>query len=278
MGGAFVAIAEGSSAAYYNPAGLVRMPRLNVGGMYTEPFGEGFGVTFQYLSVSGTLPLQTSSLVAQVGLGISWLGFEISDIPIWNEEGSEGTFTALSSIYLLSLGLAFPGGAEWTIGASAKLYRESILEGRGEGLGVDLALLGSFFVADMPIAIGVNAMDIGKTKILWRGTAGEPENYVPWVNKLGLAVPLWEGRALLACDFDWAVGRPPREQTVHLGVEVQPLDALFLRGGFNANLEGAGEFSCGLGIRLFDNFSVDYAYLLTKVFGGSHLISAQFVF
>jgi hypothetical protein len=279
MGGAFVAIAEGSAAAYYNPAGLAEISRIGVGGMYTEPYGAGFGATFQYLNASGVLTPQTTSRVSQVGIALTWLGFTVSGIPIWEEEGPAGTFTATSSIYLVSVGFAFPGLENWTFGLSAKLYRERILEGRSQGLGFDLAVRGSFFVVDLPITIGFNAMDVGQTVIQWHGTAGEPENYVPWVNKLGLSTLFWEGRIRLACDFDWAVGRPAREQVLHVGVEGRPIEQLFVRSGWSSNLEGDGAFSGGLGIRLFEErFSVDYAYLAAKALGASHLVSAQFMF
>jgi len=278
MGGAFVAIAEGSAAAYYNPAGLADLSEIVVGGMHTEPYGAGFGATFQYLNASGALPPQTGSWISKLGLGFTWLGFTVSDIPMWEEEGPGGVFTATSSIYLASAGFVLPNLEGWSFGLSAKVYRERILEGRSQGLGFDLAVKGSFFVADLPIMVGLNAMDMGQTVIQWHGTAGEPENYVPWVNKIGVSVPLYEERVRLACDFDWAVGRPAREQVVHVGVEGRPIEQLFVRGGWSSNLEGDGAFSGGLGIRLFGRFSVDYAYLMAKALGASHLISAQFVF
>ena len=278
MGGAFVAIAEGSAAAYYNPAGLADLSEIVVGGMHTEPYGAGFGATFQYLNASGALPPQTGSWISKLGLGFTWLGFTVSDIPMWEEEGPGGVFTATSSIYLASAGFVLPNLEGWSFGLSAKVYRERILEGRSQGLGFDLAVKGSFFVADLPIMVGLNAMDMGQTVIQWHGTAGEPENYVPWVNKIGVSVPLYEERVRLACDFDWAVGRPAREQVVHVGVEGRPIEQLFVRGGWSSNLEGDGAFSGGLGIRLFGRFSVDYAHLMAKALGASHLISAQFVF
>ena len=137
---------------------------------------------------------------------------------------------------------------------------------------------GSVSLADLPIAVGFNAMDIGRTVIQWYGTAGEPENYVPWVNKIGLSMPLFEGRVRLAGDFDWAVGRPAREQVFHVGVEGRPIEQLFVRGGWNGSLEGESAFSGGIGIHLFGRLSVDYAYLMAKALGASHLISAQFIF
>lgn len=277
MGGAFVAIAEGGAAAYYNPAGLATVKTLTVGGMYSRPYGEDFGITFQYLSILGYLGTQTPSF-SGVGVAGTWLRMEIADIPIWEEEGPSSTFTATSSVYLASVGVSVSETGNWAVGGSAKIYRDRILEGRGDGLGFDLGVLGSFQIADVPLAIGINSMDIGRTKIHWRETTGEPVNYVPWVNKVGLSTYLLDRLILLACDFDWAVGRPAREQTIHFGTEVRPLEALSLRVGWSGDLEGTGAFAGGIGVYLFGMVSVDYAYVPGKAFGATHFVSAQFSF
>jgi hypothetical protein len=290
MGGAFVAIAEGGARAYYNPAGLAGAGRLAVGGMYSQPFGEGFGIAFQYLSVGGSLGVQsppTSRYEASaptpppsgIGVGITWIGLTISDIPIWEEESAGGTFTAESYLYLASAGIPIPAIGGWSAGASVKYYHEQILEGRGEGLGLDVGVLGAFQVAGVPVAIGINAMDIANTGIRWQGTTGEPVNYVPWVNKLGIAVQLFDKRALVACDFDWAGGRPLREQTLHCGLEVTPVGGLSLRVGWSTDLEWQGKVTAGVGVYLLDQLAVDYAYVGTKVFtNATHLLSARFSF
>ncbi|MCK4393293.1 hypothetical protein KAX17_10355 [Candidatus Bipolaricaulota bacterium] len=277
MGGAYVAIAEGSSAAYYNPASLAALTRLNIGGMYSEPYGEEFGITFQYVSALGPLGTQTPSITG-LGVGVTWIGLTISDIPIWEEEGPGGTFTAASSLYLASAAIPLPVFSNWAVGASAKYYHARMLEGRAEGLGFDLGVLGAFEIAEVPLKFGLNAMDVGRTNVRWHTMTGETDNYVPWVNKIGFSASLLDGIALLVCDFDWAVGRPLREQKLHLGVELQAIEAIFLRVGWSGELEGDGTFSAGVGIRAFDTLSIDYAYLPARVFGVTHLISAQFSF
>jgi len=275
MGGAYVAVAEGGSAAYYNPAGLSALTRLNVGGMYSEPYGEEFGITFQYLSATGPLGTQTPSLA---GVGITWLGTMVADIPIWEEEGPAGTFNATSSLYLASAATLIPVLTNWSVGVSAKYYTARMLEGRAEGLGWDVGALGAFIIAEIPVKFGLNAMDVGRTNVRWRTMSGVTDNYVSWVNKVGFSASLFDGIALVACDFDWAVGRPLQEQKLYLGVEVRAVDELFLRGGWSSELEGTGTVTVGVGVRAFDTFSMDYAYLPKRVFGETHLISVLFAF
>jgi len=298
MGGAFVAIAEGSAGAYYNPAGLSQVGRLGVGGMYSEPFGKGFGVTYQYFNASGALGVQSPSNVGigvqspsnvgigvqspsnvGIGAGVTWIGLTVADIPIWDEQETGATFTATSSLYEASAGTSLGAGVGWSVGASLKYYSEQILEGRGEGLGLDVGLLGSFSLLNVPVRIGVNAMDVTGTRIQWKGTAGNPVNYVPLVVKAGIAIGRFDGKVLVACDIDWAVGRPQREQTLHSGLELQPVEGLFLRAGWNTDLVWQGSVTAGVGIRAFDRLEVDYAYIGARVFkNASHLISARFSF
>jgi len=278
MGGAFVAVAEGGPAAYYNPAGLAGVPQLNVSGMYTQPFGPDLGISFQYLGVSGPLGTQSPSLLAGLGVALTWLGLQVSGIPISDDEGSGGTFSSDSSLYLVSAGYPLPVPMDASVGMSLKYYQERILEGRADGIGLDLGVLLAFSLGDITVRAGVNAMDIGRTKLSWHGTIGEPENFVPWVNKIGLSAGLFNGMLLIACDLDWAVDRTAREQNVHVGLEFQPTEALLLRGGWSSDFEGTMALSGGVGIRFLNFITVDYAYSLAKSLGGAHLVSAEFHF
>jgi hypothetical protein len=276
MGGAYVAVNEGSPIAYYNPAQLAKPSKLALGSMYSQIGGADLGVTFQTLNAHGYLGTQTPSY-AGIGVGATWLRMEISDIPLWNEDSPDRIeyFTSTSSVFLFSGAIQ---ALDWlAAGASVKIYQERILEGSGDGIGLDIGLLGSLAIGDIPITIGVNSIDLGETVIKWHNTTGEPVNYVPWVNKIGVATrPLDE--VLIVGDFDWAVGRPLQEQTIHLGFEFSPLPMIALRGGWNTKISKTWTFTVGMGIQLFDTIDIDYAYLPEGNLGVTHVVSAQLSF
>ncbi|MGB2983435.1 MAG: hypothetical protein WBC63_06175 [Candidatus Bipolaricaulia bacterium] len=274
MGGTGVAIATGHPIPYYNPARLVGAAPFTTGGMYSEPYGQDLGVSFQSLSAIGGFGVQTDSS-AGIGAAITWIQMKIDDIPVWDEDdpGQVTLFTATSSLYLAS-------GAVWAlpdvaVGVTAKVYRERILEGRGNGIGFDVGLLASFDLEGIPVTAGVNAMDVGSTNVRWHGTIGEPDNFVPWVNKIGVSVSLFDEMVLVAGDFDWAVGRPGREQKIHVGVEANPIGPLYVRAGWSGDLEGSdSKLSAGLGVEFFDSFRLDYAYVPPRtIFGTGHFLS-----
>ena len=274
MGGTGVAINTGMPIPYYNPARLAAAGPFAAGGMYSEPYGQDLGVSFQSLSALGRFATQTGSSVG-IGVALTWIQMKIDDIPVWDEDspGEVSLFTATSSLYLLSAALSV--GSDVAVGMTAKIYRERILEGRGNGIGLDIGAVATLEVEGIPLTVGVNAMDLGSTNVRWQGTTGEPDNFVPWVNKLGVTAGLLEGIALLALDFDWAVGRPAREQKVHLGIEANPIGPLFLRAGWSGDLEGSdSKLSAGLGVEFFDSFRLDYAYVPPRaVFGTGHFLS-----
>lgn len=279
MGGTGVAIGTGNPIPYYNSARLALAPPLAVGGMYSEPYGQDLGISFQSLCALGSLGSQTGS-VTRGGIGVTWIQMSIADIPIWDEEnpGAVAFFTATSSLYMASVAVSVL--PELSLGITGKVYRERILEGRGQGVGADIGALVSLDVEGIPVWFGINSMDFGRTNIRWHQTTGEPDNYVPWVNKVGVSASFFDGRGLVAADFDWAVGRPPREQKVHLGLEANPVEAFFLRAGWSGDLEGSdSRFSVGLGIDFFDSFRLDYAFVPPRtVFGTGHFLSLHLSF
>ncbi len=277
MGGAFVAVNNGNAIPYYNPAQLAKPSKLALGGMYSQIGGADLGISFQSLDVRGYLGTQTPSYTG-VGVGATWVRMEISDIPLWNENSPDRIdyFTATSSLFEVSGAIQVTDHLAG--GISAKIYQERILEGSGNGIGFDVGVLGSFDVLDTPVTIGLNAMDIGRSTIKWHNTTGEPVNYVPWINKIGLSASLLDRLVLVVGDFDWSIGRPLEEQKIHLGLEVSPLPEVALRGGWNAKIGKAGTFSAGIGVYLFESITIDYAYVPGTNFGSTHVISAQMSF
>jgi hypothetical protein len=277
MGGAFSGVADGHPIPLYNPAALALARNVDVGTMYAAPYGFDLGIAYQY--ASAVLPIQVQTESARgVGAAVTWMSLVVSDIMIWDEEnpGNTASFTATDSIYMGSVGLELVEGL--CAGAAAKLYRERILDGRAEGFGVDLGLIGTFRVAGVPMSIGLNSMDIGQTLVKWRGTAGNPENYIPWINKLGVSVLVEELSILAAADFDWGVGRPRAEQVFRAGVEWKPVEPIALRGGWRMSLDGRSTVSFGIGFRAFSAVSLDYAYVLGGDIDAAHFASVHILF
>jgi len=272
LGGASAAAPQGPATGYYNPAGLMSLDGLSIGGLYCQPYGEAFGSTYQYASVLGPLGVQTSSSTPW-GAAVTWMESRIGEIQLWDEQGSAGVTEATGSVYLASVGFRVPGVDVLRFGASVKHYGARLLEGRGRGFGFDLAGIGTGYLGDLRLDVGLNLMDVGSTTVRWTSLSGETDNVIPMTVKVGLAArPMAE--VLVLSDLDWMIGRHARDQEVHFGLEFRPVRFLALRGGWAGTLERGGTFTLGVGVRVVGRLTLDYAYVPATVFGASHLLSA----
>jgi hypothetical protein len=256
MGGAFVAVADDATAVKWNPAGLVQLDDTRISGMSTDLFG--MGITHQF--VGGMTNL------AGFGLGIAWERSSVSSQMVddqgdagqafsWNESVIIGSFAT----NVMDMGLA---------GVNIKYYiADSGLGNSATGFGFDLGLL--INLGDM-FTLGVNAADIGGSKITWdTGT----ENTVSALYTAGLAMKLIEGALILAADMDF---NDSGMGDAHVGIEFKVIDELALRGGVVlTNNFADANFTAGAGINVAGLY-VDAAYILNEQLGNTLVLSAEF--
>lgn len=288
LGGAFVAVADDSTAAYWNPAGLCQQEGRELTLMHAARFSRL--ATYDCIGYAQSLPIGT--------VGINWLRFRVGDIPRFPEpEGTpgqrknspvfrpsakpEGYFSNSENALFLSFGRGFavnitPGlqlTKTWAlvgVGGSLKMLSQTLDNYRGRGIGLDLGFLfrmdaGSLVAHEGvgDLSLGLNIQDIG-TKIQWN-TASQHEDALPTNFRLGIAYWLVAGNHDLtaALDKDTIYNSAAR-----LGVEYWYRNTMALRIGVkNADL------SVGFGIRK-GPFAVDYAYLKQEI-AGSHQLSAS---
>lgn len=276
MAGAVVAAPAGPTALYWNPAGLADLKEFVAEGMYTNWLGAG--IHYQYLLAAGYPPLGDPRPALRLGptdliFGLGWIFVVIPDIPYVDEEGRTGVFSASSHLVLGGVGLSLPRWPGLTLGATAKLYHDRILEGQSLGVGVDLGLRWRGTLLGFPVALGLATTDVGDTPVRWYGTLGEPVNYVPWLVRVGLAAWAWEERVVLSASFEWGLRRP-RFERLRLGLQVS-LAWASLRAGYDWLLaEPQGQWRVGLGVRPLEWMSVDYAFVPAAL-GESHLLAFQ---
>lgn len=285
MGGAFVAIADDASAGFWNPAGISYLDGYHLGGMYVlgGKFSEA-DIKFQDLSLLAR-PIQTGSLAA-LGLGVTWVNMHISGIPYTGEDGG-GTFSVDQSLFLVSGSWRFDLAEEWSAsaGVNVKYYRDSILTGVGSGLGVDLAFLCKGAFGDIPVSVGIVSTDTLETTVRWRGTEHNPDNYVPWITKIGATILLFDGKFLLAGGVDLSPLAPHSDlfrysnlDQIHAGIEFSPVSQLAVRGGLIVWRDGTNRLSAGIGITPWEGLTIDYAYVKdsSDLGGDTHILSAEF--
>ncbi|MCX6092444.1 MAG: hypothetical protein NTX23_06240 [Candidatus Bipolaricaulota bacterium] len=271
LGGAFVAIAEGPSAGFWNAASLADLEGITAGSMYTDRFG--LGIAFQSISASTTV---TDGL----GVELGWIRSSIDDIPITGDEG-DGVFSESQNLMQAGIGYRVLdrelGQTESrvvvSLGGGFKMYTHTLLEGRGSGPGFDLSALATFACPWGSIRLGWCSQDTLGTVIQWRGTDHNPENDVPWMNRIGVAVGLLDGHALLATSVDLAVGRAHLTR-YRFGVEATLVPEFAIRAGASISPTGAIQVAMGGSIH-WHAFALDYAYMPNAILGASHIFTLE---
>ena len=256
MGGAFVAVANDATTAYWNPAGLATLNDTTLDGMSTDLFG--LGVTHQFVGATTS--------IAGIGLGVAWERASVLGTGASDTGDSTGNFTWNESAIVGSVAANLFGMAN--AGINVKYYMaDSGLGDSANGFGFDAGLLvnlGSMFT------LGLQAHDLGGSTVTW--TTGTT-NTVDAGYTAGLAMKLLDGNLTLATDVDFDGAQLGN---THVGLEFKVIKELALRGGvvLTDNFQNY-YFTAGAGINVA-GLSVDAAYLMNETLGNTLVLSAQF--
>lgn len=182
MGGAFVAIADGVSASYWNAAGLVQTASVGLEGTYESRFGGLFNLQY----VTGCFSSPT------IGVGGAWLHSEPYSVYLLSVAGKLGN---------LSLGL------------TGKVYDFSANGEGAHGSGIDVGSLFRVSLSQSELVFGLTSTDIGWSRIDWQAGGQTATDRVAWVTRLGSTLKglFPSGEWQCALDLELALPRPPRQ-------------------------------------------------------------------
>jgi hypothetical protein len=282
LGGAFVSLADDSTAVYWNPAALPRVPHVEIEMIQQGREYSGLSlneVGSRYMFVSGAL-----SIPKLGSFGAAFMRFGVDDIiqtsGAFNPDGSPvqvGTFSSDDFGVMVSYGRQFHPA--FNAGLTVK-YLSGGTSGLQAGAGVlgdasyaytgfDLGLLsdlGGLTPALKGLSLGLNLQDALNTGIAWKNTPTSPTNLVDLNPKAGISyTPAWdflknmEGKWSLAFDID---PKYSPNTLYHFGTEFWYKDTIALRGGFRMFSSGGQglESSLGASFKLYI-LEVDYAFI-----------------
>ncbi|MFH1218883.1 MAG: PorV/PorQ family protein [Candidatus Eisenbacteria bacterium] len=251
MGGAFTAIADDATAAYWNPAGLVKIENIEATFMYAANMAVDRQINYfayaQWLGVGG--------------LGVSWLNAGMGDMPRRDGSGGfQGTDEYADNAIMFSYGMEV---GSLMLGGTAKVLHQNVMNITETGFGLDL---GGMFNVNDNVSAGLMIRDIGSQY-------GDVN--VPFDWRFGSAVKALDGALTVGIDVDKV--QQIDNFDIHLGaeygMEVRPGYHAFFRTGLNSVEDKA--FTAGLGIRV-PYIQFDYTYMTEQdevVLGNNHRIS-----
>jgi hypothetical protein len=263
LSGAFVALSDDASAAYWNPAGLAQLDGPQVTGMYGSYLNDknrNLFFSFQY------------PLPDDIHLAISTNNLFYTDIPGAEEDQYTGS---------IAIPVDVVKDKQLLLGANFRYLVAYLGGGNGtaQGTGVDLGFLYRYpFKDNSEFKAGLVLTDLSTT--VHYNTSGEEET-IPNVLTLGLAY-LFDPYTLLSADVPWTLSNDVlfggEDVRFRGGVEHWFFDGrLGVRAGFISFLSLPGEFSLGASYRT-PEWSVDYAFANHPDLGNNHRLSASYYF
>ncbi len=222
MGGAFTAISDDITAAYWNPAGLGQLSSIQIMGMYS------------ILTLDRKLNYVAAAFpgFGPGTIGLSLLNLSVSDIDGRDAFGdATGDFSDSENAFSLSYGMTVNDIVYF--GGNVKFLMHSLAQNKASGFGGDVGLLLKLTKSS---SVGIALQD-GYSKMKW-DTQSKLVEKIPMNLRVGVALaPFSSSKFRIAFDAE----KTEKEKVkLHGGVEILPINQLAIRAGYNNGLISAG--------------------------------------
>jgi len=250
MGDAFTGVADDGNSIYWNPAGIARIEKSQIGVMHKNLFNLGL-INYEFAGY-------VHPNIGKGSLGLSWIRLDTTS----NIEFIDYT----ENTYIISYGTKL--GIPLSLGGNIKYYSVDYSEG-ASGLGADIGLLYESFAGHLKL--GFLWQDFNRPKIRWETQASD---VIPANLRLGVG---FKPNPFLNFALDLDRLLESYVQT-HMGAECWLYNkAIGLRiGGIN---QDKGKWNIAFGGSLgYRFFRFDYAWERHYSLGGTHLFSVMITF
>ena len=252
MGDAYIALTDDSSAVFWNPAGLAKLPFTEIQYMYNQWFVD---ISHQYFDAA--FPTDNGTF------GGSYSLLDSGNIQGYDAGGMR-TMTFKAQDTALTFSWARKMNERFRLGLSAKSITEKLEDHQAISTALDLGLLYDF---SPEFTLGAAIKNVGPPlKFITEDT--------PLPQSFGLGLAFWrrmfsDDELSLATDY---VSYSDSTSALNLGLEYLYKGLLALRFG-----SAGGNLRAGLGI-WSANYGVDYAYLAQNDLGAVHQVSLAYSF
>lgn len=255
MGESYVASADDVYATYWNPAGLSKVDKIQIGFMHNEWFED---IRYEYLGY-----VQPAWDLGTIAGSVSYIS--MGELNKTDETGiEEGTFRPYDLLLVLSYGTKL--NKSISLGLNAKLIQEKIDDQKAQSFAVDL---GGMYSSGNGLILGLNVQHLGTKMKFIEESFGLPLNF-----NFGVAYKLIDGTLTLAADTNI-----PSDNDVNIGfgADYRIMGMFDLRVGYRYSV-GGNDLGAISGLRAGVGFGVgsyklDYAFVPYGDLGQSHRVS-----
>lgn len=255
MGGAATALSDDAHALYWNPAGLARLEKREVGASHAELYDN---TRMDYLAYAHPTSQGTFSA------GLTYLAH-----PTIQGRDAQGRLTSGYGASDAAVAVGYARKLDLVdIGVSGKYIRSHIASAEAQTLALDAGLRRRFG----QLSLGAALRNVGPGL-----KYGDQRNDLPLRLAIGAGYKLAGGHALAA---ELVNGPRGAGTDVALGGELQAAKNFYLRGGYTTQsaIEGGSGFDAARGLSLGVGFrnerwSLDYAIMPSGELGQAHRFS-----
>jgi len=253
MGGAFSALADDSSACFYNPAGLENGERQQISFLYYPLPADTL-----YNSITYSYPILDFGAI-----GIALYRIGTGDIQSYDASDFDlGTIDYEQ--YKATIAYARRAGEQFVIGIGVNIISFRLLNVNAYGFGADFGLIYEPFYF---VSAGLVVKNLINPVLTLQTTEERlPREYVAG---FAVKIPVKPVKVNLTSDF---VFPEEADFKIKAGIELTGFDILSVRAGYDGDA-----FCFGGGIK-FMGISADYAYLLNEYLGGLSRFSVAYNF
>ena len=263
LGGAGVALAEGPVSVVSNPAGILNVSNIAVGGSYTQWFAD---ITHAAYGVTVNLHEWGS-----IGAGLIMLTTD--DMEVRTPGSPEGTGELFKATeYAFSVGYSRQISEQFGLGVSAKYIDSHLLNNVHSATAIAFDVGTLYDIPVLRTRLGISLNNLGKDL-----TYITEQYSLPTALRFGARTIVFE-EDIHRVYAAFQIGRPnDADEQYNLGVEYSYQDLVSLRTGYRFNYD-TETWSGGIGVNLVSlgiNGTVDYAYTNYKYLSGTHMFSLE---
>jgi len=266
IGNAQVALAEGALSISYNPAGILSVETISLGGTYNTWFAD---ITHSFTSVAVNL-----NEWGTIGAGLTVLTTD--DMIVTTPAFPEGTGELFkASDYAFTVSYARQISEEFGIGISGKYIKSFLFNDELKASSVAFDIGSLYDIPFLRTRLGISLNNLGKDM-----TYINEQYSLPTALRFGARTTLYDEEDHLLYGVAQIARPNDADEQYNVGVEYVFQDLLALRGGYRFNYD-TENWSGGVGINLSSvgvEGTLDYAYTNYKFLPGTHMFSAEIGF
>lgn len=262
MGNAFTAIPADINSIYFNPANIAQAIRPSV--MFFH------GQMYEQMAVENLTAIYPLFHDFTLSFALSYLHLpeiEKYDIDLASGEPvAAGKFQVYD--FVPQIGIGYTVNPDFSVGMQVKYLQERIDDITASGFAFDFGAL--YQIPIDFLTIGASIQNLGP-KISFE----KAKEQLPLTYRLGMAYQLSAYMVTFAFDGVKTVGE---EWRFYPGLEVELMNSLSLRAGYQFQNDIGPGYNVGLGFKFLDNYAINYVYSPYGILGSTHKAEISFSF